>query len=331
MFFWEIYGRDLLWIEVYAGVAFLASLAGWVVLRKLPINLIIFLLTVGVVILGGFRPFDYNSDTRNYYSYVYTLSFVNSREIFFLTKLEPLHSALILLLRDFRLWLVAEAAIAAFGLLISFRTRRNDYSFLILCAFVLTLDTSSLRYCSALIYFYYFLSRGKVGLFKAARMTLILSCFHVSMLMSGIMAIRRRAALIAISAACALIFFESSLLGERINIDLTEASRGLKNFGVAILTVAYLFARAPQKRGMQYLPLYGLTFVSIFLVSAFILPTFNRFLIMGALVVLALEWAVLRDGKEDDIFDRAFVLSLASAIILPYVINLPTLFSSGLW
>lgn len=251
MFFWEIHGEDLLWIEVYAGAAFLASLCGWVVLRKLPISLIALLVTVGVVIFGGFRPFDYNSDTRNYYSYVYMLSFVNDREIFFLTKLEPVHSALILLLRDFRLWLLAETAIAAFGLFLSFRNRRNDYSFLILCAFVLTLDTSSLRYCSALIYFYYFMSRSEVGLFKAARMTLILSCLHVSMLLSGALAVRRRLALLAVVAACGAIFFESSILGERINIDLTEASRGLKNFGVAMLAVAYLFARAPQRKALE--------------------------------------------------------------------------------
>lgn len=69
----------------------------------------------------------------------------------------------------------------------------------------------------------------------------------------------------------------------------------------------------------------------MFMVSAFILPTFNRFLIMGALVVLALEWAATRGRGENDIFDRAFVLLLAGVIILPYALNLPKLFHSGLW
>lgn len=330
MLSWEIFGEDLLWLEVYAGSAFLAALAGWVVFRKLPMSLIGLLITGGLIAIGGFRGFDYNSDTMNYYSYVYMLSFVNDSEIFFLTKLEPLHSALILLLRDFRLWLLAESAIQIVGMILAFRIRKNDYSFLLLCAFVLTLDTSALRYCSALIYFYYFVSRSEMGLFKAARMTLILSCIHISMLISGALAVRRRLVLIGISVACIGIFFESSVLGSRIDIDLTEASRGLKNFGVAIVAVAYLFVRAPKK-SLGYLPLYVLAFASMFLVSAFILPTFNRFLIMGALVVLAYEWSVSRGEAESDIFDRGFVLLLSSAVILPYVINLPRLFFSGTW
>lgn len=330
MLSWEIFGEDLLWLEVYAGSAFLAALAAWVVFRKLPMSLIGLVITVGLIAIGGFRGFDYNSDTMNYYSYVYMLSFVNDSEIFFLTKLEPLHSALILLLRDFRLWLLAESAIQIAGIILAFRVRKNDYSFLTLCAFVLTLDTSALRYCSALIYFYYFVSRSEMGLFKAARMTLILSCIHISMLISGALAVRRRLVLIGISAACVAIFFESSVLGSRIDIDLTEASRGLKNFGVAIVAAAYLFVRAPKK-SLGYLPLYVLAFASMFLVSAFILPTFNRFLIMGALVVLAYEWSVSRGEAESDIFDRGFVLLLSSAVILPYVINLPRLFFSGTW
>ena len=330
MLSWEIFGEDLLWLEVYAGSALLAALAGWVVFRKLPMSLIGLVITVGLIAIGGFRGFDYNSDTMNYYSYVYMLSFVNDSEIFFLTKLEPLHSALILLLRDFRLWLLAESAIQIVGMILAFRIRKNDYSFLLLCAFVLTLDTSALRYCSALIYFYYFVSRGEMGLLKAARTTLILSCIHISMLISGALAVRRRLVLIGISAACVAIFFESSVLGSRIDIDLTEASRGLKNFGVAIVAVAYLFVRAPKK-SLGYLPLYLLAFASMFLVSAFILPTFNRFLIMGALVVLAYEWSVSRGDDESDIFDRGFVLLLSSAVILPYVINLPRLFFSGTW
>lgn len=330
MLSWEIFGEDLLWLEIYAGGAFLAALAGWVVFRKLPMSLIALAITVALIAVGGFRGFDYNSDTMNYYSYVYMLSFVNDTEIFFLTKLEPLHSGLILLLRDFRLWLLAESAIQIFGMILSYRIRKNDYSFLILCAFVLTLDTSALRYCSALIFFYYFLSRSEVNLFKAARMTLILSCIHISMLLSGALAYRRQLALIGISAACLVVFFESSVLGSRIDIDLTEASRGLKNFGVAILAAAYLFARAPRK-SLGYIPLYVLAFASMFLVSAFILPTFNRFLIMGALVVLAYEWTVSRGDDESDIFDRSFVLMLSSAVILPYVINLPRLFFSGTW
>ena len=327
---WEIISEELIWIEVYACVAFVAVLVGWTVFRKLPPSFLGLLITSGILVIGGFRSFTYNSDTMNYYSYVYLLSFVNDSDIFFLTKLEPLHSGLILIFRDFRLWLLAECFIQIVGLFLSFRVRRNDSSFLLLCAFVLTLSTSSLRYCSALIYFYYFLSRGELNLFKAARMTVILSCFHISMLLSGALAVRKRLVLIGISVVCVAIFFESSVLGSRIDIDLTEASRGFKNFGVAILTVAYLFVRVPRK-SLQYLPLYVMAFMSIFLISALILPTFNRFLIMGAMAVLVNEWAVARDDKESDIFDRGFTLLLVSAVVVPYVIYLPRLFYSGAW
>lgn len=328
MLAWEIFSEDLMWLEVYVGAGFLALVAGWIVFRKLPISLIALLVTVAIVTVGGFRSFDYNSDTRHYYSYVYMLSFVNDSDIFFLTKLEPLHSALILLFRDFRSWLLAETSIAVAGLLLSFRARRNDSSFLILCAFVLTLNMSSLRYSSALIYFYYLLSLRDAGWFRAARMTLFLSCFHVAMLLSGALAVRRRLVLIGMSALCLAIFFESSLLGARIDFDFTEASRGFKSLAVAMAAVGYLFLRAPKK-GLQILPLYALAFLSIFVVSSTTLPTFNRFLIMGTLVVLVYEWSVSRGQEESDIFDRGFVFVLASATILPVIINLPRLFYSG--
>lgn len=327
---WEIFSEELIWLEVYACIAFVAILVSWTVFRKIPASFLGLLVTAGIVAVGAFRTFDYNSDTMNYYSYVYMLSFVNDSEIFFLTKLEPVHSALILIFRDFRMWLFAECFIQIIGLILSYRARKNDYSFLLMCSFVLTLSTSSLRFCSALIYFYYFLSRSDLNLFKAARMTIILSCFHVSMLLSGALAVRKRLVLIGISVACVAIFFESSVLGARIDIDLTEASRGLKNFGVAMLTIAYLFVRAPRQ-GLRYLPLYAVTFMSIFLISALILPTFNRFLIMGALAVLANEWAVARKAGGDDIFDRGFTLMLVSAVVVPYVVLLPRLFYSGEW
>lgn len=330
MLYWEIFGEDLLWLEMYACGALLGAIGIWIAFRKIPISFIALLIAGAVISVAAFRPFDYNSDTGNYYSYVYFLSFVNDSDIFFLTKLEPFHSALILLLRDFRIWLLAESAVQILGLILSYRVRKNDYSFLILCAFALTLSSSSLRYCLALIYFYYFMSRSDGSLAKAIRMTLILTCFHISMLLSGAFAMRKRLALIGISAACAVILFESSVLGARVEVDLTEASRGLKNFAVAMFAVAYLFVREPRRNWVS-LSIYAATFVSLFLVSAFVLPTFNRYLIMGTIVVLANEWAVSRQDEESDIFDRGFVLVTASAIVLPYVIGVPDLFYSGTW
>ena len=330
MLTWEIFNEDLLWLEIYACAAFMASLGAWVIFRKIPISIIGLVIVASIVLIGGFRQFDYNSDTSNYYSYLYLLSFVNGGEIFFLTKLEPLHSALILLIRDFRLWFLTEAAIQVVGLFLSFKVRRNDYSYLILCAFIITLNTSALRYCSSLIFFYYFLSRGEVGLVKAARMTVILCCFHITMLLSGALAVRRRLVLVGISVICLLIYLESWVLGARIEIDLTEASTGLKSLAATLLAVAYLFVRSPKK-SLRFLPLYTLAFLSIFLISSTTLPTFNRFLIMGLLVVLSYEWAVSRGEEENDIFDRGFVFLIGGVIVLPFMINLPRLFYSGVW
>lgn len=330
MITWEIFGEDLLWLEIYIAAALVGVTAVWVLFNRIPAAFIGLILMEGLLAVGSFRGYNYNSDTGNYYSYVYYLSFVNDNEIFFLTKLEPLHSGLIFLLRDFRLWLFAEAAIMMAGLFLAFKARRNDYSFLVLCAFVLTLSTSSLRFCSALIYFFYFTSRSDVDLFKAARMTAILSCFHISMLLSGALALRRRLVLIGLSAVCILIFLESSLLGSRVELDLAEASRGFKTLAVAVVAAVYLLIRSPRY-GVRIVPFYLLAFVTIFVVSTQILPVFNRFLIMGTLVVLSTEWAAARPGDEGDIFDRGFTLMLAGAVIVPHVINLPRLFYSGIW
>lgn len=330
MLTWEIFGEDLLWLEIYAGLALIGVSAVWFLFHRVPAALIALILIEGLLAVGSFRGFNYNSDTGNYYSYVYYLSFVNDNEIFFLTKLEPLHSGLIFLLRDFRLWLFAETAIMMAGLFLSYKARRNDFSFLILCAFVVTLSTSSLRFCSALIYFFYFMSRSEVDLFKAARMTVILSCFHISMLLSGALALRRRLVLIGLSAVCIVIFLESSLLGSRVELDLTEASRGIKTLGVAVIAAIYLFIRAPRY-GVRIMPFYLLAFISIFVVSTQILPVFNRFLIMGTLVVLATEWAAARPNDKGDIFDRGFTVMLAASVVIPHVINLPRLFFSGTW
>ena len=72
-------------------------------------------------------------------------------------------------------------------------------------------------------------------------------------------------------------------------------------------------------------------FVSFFLVSAEILTVFNRFLIMGTIFLIAVEWPALRRDAGSDIFDRGFTLLITGAIILPHLINLPRLFYSGAW
>ncbi len=327
---WEIFGEDLLWIEVYCGFAFIFATAAWVIFRKIPIAYIALLLTCGVLAAGAFRPFNYNSDTENYYSYVYTLSFVNNRDIFFLTKLEPVHSLLILLVKNFNSWLIIESIIEIIGLYLSYKVKRNNYSFICLCAFVLTLSTSSLRYCSALIYFFFFISKKGDTLIKAAKMTIILSCLHISMLLSGALASRKRYIHLGIAGLSLLILFRTSLLGDRADIDLSEASQGLKSLAAALLIFAYLLIRSPRISWARF-PFYLGTIFSVFLVSLFVLPTFNRFLIMMALALLVNEWSTARGDAEDDIFDRGLVMIFSIGVVLPYVAFLPRLYFSGLW
>lgn len=331
---WEIFGENLMWTEVYLGAGLLGVVLLWTLFRKVPAAFVALLITCAILVLSAFRPFNYNSDTRNYFSYVYHLSFVNTREIFFLTKLEPVHSALILLLKDFKLWLIFENSIQILGLILCYKARRNDFSFIVICAFSLTFATSSLRFCSALILYFYLISRSEVNLIRAARMTIFLSLFHISMLVSGALALRRREILIGISVICAGIFFESSVLGSRIDLNVTDyfsdASKGFRNLAVALSVIAYLFVRSSRQNWL-YLFLYALASFSIFMVSSQILLTFNRFLIMLTLVLVVSEWSRIRGSGSGDIFDRAFTFFLSSLIIVPYAIGLPRIYFNGTW
>lgn len=327
---WEIYGEDLLWIEVYTGIAFLIVLAAWAAAPKIPIKFISLILTIGVVGAGSLRPFDYNSDTTNYYSYVYFLRFISGNEIFFLTKLEPLHSLLILLFRDFRQWLIAESALQIVGLVLSYRLRPNIHSFVALCAFTLTLSTSSLRFTVALIWFYYFLMRADIGYVRAVRMTVILSMIHISMLLSGALALQKRIGPIAVMGLCAVIILQSALiLGGRLNVDLAETSGGLKTLAVSVVPLLYLFTRQRLQKSMD-IALYLGAVLALFAVASAVLFTFNRFLILATLVILGKHWLDVRKSESDP-FDRALLALVGAGILAPYVIGLPKLYFSHLW
>jgi len=327
---WEIFGDDLIWMEVYACVAFSASVGVWLFFKKIPVSLISLLICIFMLVAGAFRPIYYNSDTENYFSYVYFLRFVSGADIFFLTKLEPVHSALILILKDFRLWLIAESIVMIVGLILSYKRNPSPHSFLVLCAFVLTLSTSSLRYCSALIYFYYFISKGEMDIVRTARTTAILSCFHITMLLSGVLALERRLAPIAMTVLCLGIFFEGSvLLGWRIEINYAETSTGLKSLAVALVPVLYMMMRQRLEKS-TFLALYLVSLLSIFLVTSTTFFTFNRFLIIAALATMIVQWPKLR-GLDYDFFDRGVVLTISTGIVAPYVIAVPQLYFAGQW
>jgi hypothetical protein len=332
MFSWRIPSEELMWIEVYSGAFFLLTIGLWAIFRKIPIAFIALLVTVSVIGLGGFREPSYNSDTWNYNSYVNTLAVVQGSEVFVLTKLEPVHAGLILLLRNFEIWLLAEAFIQIGGLCLAYRIRPNDASFLALCAFVLTLSSSALRFSGALIFFYWLVCRTGPSAIRAAQSTIALCTLHVSMLMGGPLMQRRPAVLLAVTAGCVIVFFEQQLLGSRAGLDLTEASKGIKTLAIAMGTLIWIAIRG-QSTQRRLLPFYAATFLSFFLVASQVLPTFNRFLIMGTLVVLLWDWPTAKDGAgpSNDFFERSFTVLLAAAIVAPYVVNLPQLFYSGLW
>lgn len=321
-----------MWLEVYSAAAVLVLVALWVPLRKLPVSTAVLAVSIAVILLGGFRPFGYNSDTRNYFSYLYTLSFVRSADILFLTKLEPIHSGMIFFIREFRTWYLAEAAMISFGIFLSYRKRTNDASFIVLCAFILTLHTSSLRYCSALAYFYYLNSRQVSGWLRAVRMTAMLSCLHVSMLLSGALASRRMLVYVVIFLGCLLLLFQSSLLGNRVALDMTEASRGLKTVAISLAVLGYALIRA-RKRDWPLFASYLGILIGFYAISSTLVPTFNRFMIITTLVLVSKEWPEAeKDGTgSGDIYDRAYCVLLASAVLLPYALTLPRLYFSGLW
>lgn len=321
-----------MWIEVYSGTFFLIGTGIWVIFRKAPIALFTLLLATFLIGIAGFREPNYNSDTWNYYSYVNTLAVVQGSAIFVLTKLEPIHAGLAFLLRNFEMWLLAESGIQIAGLYLAFRIRPNDGSFIALCAFVMTLSSSALRFSAALIFFFWFVCRAGLSAIRAAQSTIALGALHISMLMSGLIMQRRPTVLLALTFACVLVFFEQRLLGSRAEIDLTDASRGVKTVGIAMSTLIWVAIRR-QSTQNKLLPYYALLFLSFFLIASMVLPMFNRFLIMGTLVLLLQDWPKANgtSAPSDHIIERIYTLLLSSAIILPYTINLPKLFFSGLW
>lgn len=325
-----ISGDKLLWIEVYAGVLFLATMFAWIALNRLPAAHAALAIVVTVLFFAGFRPPVYNSDTLNYYSYVVTLSYLDISEALFSTKLEPFHSISITLLRDFRVWIIFESIVQIVGIYICFKNRRNDYSFIVLCAFVLTLSTSSLRYAGSLIFFMYFVYVSANRVIDAARMTAILSCLHASMLLSGALSFRRVAVPLIISLACVAILYERSLLGARAELDLTDPSRGFKVLATVSVIMFYFAIRAPRSISLYHVA-YSLNILLLFAVSALVVPTFNRFVIMGGLVILSNDWETFRSDRESDTFDRAFIFTLSVMIIVPYILVLPTIYFNGSW
>lgn len=332
MFSWRIPSEELLWIEVYSGSLFLVLIGLWAIFRRIPVAFLAFLLAAVVIGIGGFREPSYNSDTWNYNSYVNTLAIVRGSEAFVLTKLEPVHAGLIFLLRNFEIWLFVEAVIQIAGLYFAYKIRPNNASFLTLCAFVLTLSSSALRFSGALIFFYWLVCRTGPSALRATQSTIALCTLHISMLMAGPLMQRRPTVLLAITAGCVLVFFENQLLGSRAGLDLTEASKGVKTLAIAIGTLVWVGIRGNGAQ-RRLLPYYAATFLSFFLVASQVLPTFNRFLIMGTLVVLLWDWPRAKDnsGPSDDFFERSFTALLMAAIVAPYIINLPQLFYSGLW
>jgi hypothetical protein len=150
------------------------------------------------------------------------------------------------------------------------------------------------------------------------------------MLLSGALSLQRRIAPIAVTLLCAAIFFQNSLLfGWKVDVDYSEASRGLKTLTVAIVPLLYLVFRQHIGKSL-YLGLYLVALLSLFLISSTVLPTFNRFMILGALVIMIKQWNTVRKG-EDDVFDRAVLLLMSSGVVVAYVWRLPELYYSGEW
>lgn len=326
---WEIFGDQLLWLEIYAAVALLLISGLWVPFRKVPVSLSSLIIVCGLLFLGSFRSAYYNSDTKNYYEYFYYISSFSVFDGLFSTKIEPIHSLMISFFKDFRFWLLAESVLEIIGMILAYNHRKNDYSFLVLCAFIITLSTSSLRYCASLIFFYCFICRYKINLHRAFWGTLVLSCIHISMLLSGALAIRRKVSLAAIAALCVAILFFNSILGSRLDFDPEESSGGLKVFSISLISLFYVFITLNKEK--KLLTYYIIAFFAIFSVSIFVLPTFNRFLIMGTLVVLSLEWPNPPRKRHLSVFDRGFALTLCGMVVVPYILFLPSLYYSGRW
>lgn len=309
----------------------LAVIGLWIVLPRFPVRTLTAVAVSILVIAGSLRPDSYNTDTRNYASYVASLSIERGANIYFLTKLEPLHIFLIDLTRDFKTWLIVESCIAlALIWILYFRVKRTE-SLLLVYAFFATLYTSSMRFAIALIVLAALLTWKKRSPLRLAAMSLIAGCIHAVMLVAGPFASRLKWMPLAFPGAFFAFVLLSPETRNRVASDLSDVKTvGLKSFATFLAVAAYCWYKNPDYRKDRGI-WDAVGFTAIFLITALFFPFLNRIIIIGVLFVMMELDRYYNSLRKDNVIDRIFTLTVFAMITVPYILLTPDLYQSGRW
>lgn len=309
----------------------LAVIGLWTIFPRFPVRSLTAAAVSVLVIMGSLRPDSYNSDTRNYASYVASLSIEKGSNLYFLTKLEPLHILLIDLTRDLSAWLIVEACLALVLVwVLYFRVKRSE-PLLLVYAFFATLYTSSMRFSIALIALAALLTWRKRSPLYLAAMSLIAGCVHAVMLVAGPFASRLKWIPLAFPGAFFAFVLFSPETRNRVASDLADVKTvGLKSFATFLIVAAYCWYKNPEYRNDRGL-WDAIGYTAIFLVTALFFPFLNRIIIIGILLVM-MELDLYFDRlRKDGPIDRIFTFVVFAMVTLPYLLITPDLYQYGRW
>lgn len=309
----------------------LAVIGAWILLPQIPVRLITVTAVSVLIVVGSLRPDYYNSDTRNYASYVASLSIEKGANLYFLTKLEPFHIFLIDITRDLTVWLIVEGCISLVLVwFLYFRIKRPE-PLLLVYAFFATLYTSSMRFAIALIVLAALLTWKKRSPLYLAAMSLIAGCVHGVMLVVGPFASRLKWVPLAFPGAFFAFVLLSQETRSRVASDLSDVKTiGLKSFATFLAVSAYCWYKSPDYRRDRGLwDIVG--FTAIFIITALFFPFLNRIIIVGSIMVIMELERYYDRLRSDGYLDRVFGFVLFSLITLPYLILTPDLYRYNNW
>ncbi|QTD54856.1 hypothetical protein [Parasphingorhabdus cellanae] len=325
-----IRAETLLNLEIFLQIAIMASLAVWIAFFRTPIRSIVLIFAIIIFMVGGFRPENYNSDTRNYASYFHFLSLKTGSSLYTLTKIEPIHVFLVSISQSFRIWLILEGLAASIlAILLYIKIKRTDV-FCVIIALSSTLYTSSFRFALSMLLFSWLLSKYNRSYISLGVISLLSSLAHVVMLMGGILAKRKPYIPILLVALFYLASLYDEGIRERSGADLQDIkTTGLRSFAAGLLVIFY--THLEKGKVFNRVLLIDLTNITIlFLSTAFLFPFLNRLIIVFTLVV-ALDFANLNKYTTLTIRNRLFALVIYMIIAVPYIYLVPPLFYTNRW
>jgi hypothetical protein len=266
----------------------MALFARTIVGRRLP-RVVVVVAVVFQVVMNGFRPDDYNSDTRNYASYLDLLSNTQGLELLFATKFEPLHLGLAVLAGDFRTWAILEGIVSAILVgFLCFKVKRLETLAIILGA-AIPLQSSSIRFSVGILS----VAMALLLLEKIRWRPLFLSmaggATHVSLLVAGLMARRNLLKVVALLGAFSVVaaFSAEILVRSGADEDHPGGGTGLRPLLTLLVFFTYLVSLRAYKPAQLLLDTAAA--IAISLIAAFYFPVLNRWLVLF-LVICALSY-----------------------------------------